>query len=227
MQHPCRMVQEKTRAGRPRPQHNRDLGWQPWYVFGELDCLRYVAVLQTKHAQVDARSSQAPQKECGSRKKRACTVPASARLLRCPGCRRAGGSNPCDRSRNSTPRAGTSRDSRRNSGGAPVAATTPSGKRRPAPPPPSGKGRTRPRRSAGSENCTCPGIARSSCGRRTRLRCSKRNRGRRENYGGSRPSSFERHRSPRHRFARIRQELLVQAAQHHPAFERHVARAFV
>ena len=40
-------------------------GWQLWYVSLDPDCLRYVAVLQTKDAQVDARSCQAPQKERG------------------------------------------------------------------------------------------------------------------------------------------------------------------
>jgi len=56
-----------TRAGSPAATIQQLQGWQLWYVFPELDCLRYVAVLQTWHAQVDARSSQAPEKECGSR----------------------------------------------------------------------------------------------------------------------------------------------------------------
>jgi hypothetical protein len=46
-----------ARVGRPR---HTTAGWQLWYVFGGLDCLSYVAVLQTKDAQVDARPSQAP-----------------------------------------------------------------------------------------------------------------------------------------------------------------------
>ena len=60
-----------------------------------------------------------------------------------------------------------------------------------------------------------------------RRRCCNRNRGRRESDAGSRAPGFQRHGGSCHRIAGIRQEFMVQAAQHHAAFERHAARASV